>query len=139
MKYIKYMGFSAIAAAWITIFAAISVNPWFRIQKNALSDLGGTNIISNFFQHQAPADPYIYNVGLMITGLLIALFAIASIANSRNSIENTGSAFFIIAALTRHIFREQLRFKFQDFGKFPDFLWYLCHYNFITNVSKVYL
>ena len=41
--------------------------------------------------------------------------------------------------LTRHIFREQLRFKFQDFGKFPDFLWYLCHYNFITNVSKVYL
>ena len=99
MKYIKYMGFSAIAAAWITIFAAISVNPWFRIQKNALSDLGGTNIISNFFQHQAPADPYIYNVGLMVTGLLIALFAIAAIANSRNSIENTGSAFFIIAGL----------------------------------------
>ena len=45
----------------------------------------------------------------------------------------------IPVTLTRHIFREQLRFKFQDFGKFPDFLWYLCHYNFITNVSKVYL
>ncbi|WP_276929967.1 DUF998 domain-containing protein [Ferroplasma acidiphilum] len=35
----------------------------------------------------------------MVTGLLIALFAIAAIANSRNSVENTGSAFFIIAGL----------------------------------------
>ena len=38
MKYIKYLGFSAIAAAWITIFAAIIVNPWFRIQNNAISN-----------------------------------------------------------------------------------------------------
>ena len=96
-KIITCSGFSAILAAWLTIVISIIKNPWFRITRNALSDLGGGNMILNF--HPAPTDPYIYNVGLMITGILIALFSIGIIINSRNKIETTGASFFIIGGL----------------------------------------
>ncbi len=97
IKLIKFFGFLAIISAWITIIVSISINPWFRITNNALSDLGGGNMILN--SHPAPADPYVYNIGLMITGIIIAIFSSYVIMYSRNKIENAGASFFIMAGL----------------------------------------
>ncbi|MEM0140375.1 MAG: DUF998 domain-containing protein [Ferroplasma sp.] len=92
-----YSGISAIVLIWIIIFLSAYLNPWFGITHNALSDLGGGNSILN--NHPAPAYPYIYNAGLMITGVLIAIFAISAISFSSNKIINAGYSFFIISAL----------------------------------------
>jgi hypothetical membrane protein len=94
---VAYLGITAMIAAWITIFLAAALNPWFRFTGNALSDLGGGNPIIN--GHPAPTDPFVYNVGLMVTGVLIALFSISVILRARNSVETMGSSFFMISAL----------------------------------------
>ncbi len=87
----------AIISAWIAIFIAIYFNPWFSVTKNALSDLGGGNLINN--GHPAPLYPYIYNYGMVITGFFLFLFSSMVIMNSRNKIEITGSSFFMISGL----------------------------------------
>ncbi len=58
---------------WIVIAVSSAFNPWFGITHNALSDLGGGNLINN--GHPAPLYPWIYNVGLMIEGILIAILS----------------------------------------------------------------
>ena len=90
-------GLLAIAFAWITIFLAISLNPWFRVNSNALSDLGGGNFQNN--GHPSPSYPFVYNYGLIITGILIGLFSISMLHKIENKIEIAGFSFFIIGGL----------------------------------------
>ena len=87
----------AIISAWLTIIISIHFNPWFSVTKNALSDLGGGNLINN--NHPAPLYPYIYNYGMIITGILLFLFSSMIIINSRNKIEINGLSFFMISGL----------------------------------------
>ncbi|WP_393971908.1 DUF998 domain-containing protein [Oxyplasma meridianum] len=94
---IAYIGIAAMTAAWLTIFLAAALNPWFRFTGNALSDLGGGNLSMN--GHPAPTDPFVYNVGLMIAGVLIALFSVSVILRSRNSVEIIGASYFMISGL----------------------------------------
>ncbi|WP_287950075.1 DUF998 domain-containing protein [Acidiplasma sp.] len=82
---------------WIVIAVSAAFNPWFGITHNALSDLGGGNLINN--GHPAPLYPWIYNVGLMIEGILIAILSSFFILRARNTIEIVGSSFFIISGL----------------------------------------
>ena len=82
---------------WIVIAVSAAFNPWFGITHNALSDLGGGNLINN--GHPAPLYPWIYNVGLMIEGILIAILSSFFILRTRNTIEIVGSSFFIISGL----------------------------------------
>ena len=82
---------------WIVIAVSSAFNPWFGITHNALSDLGGGNLINN--GHPAPLYPWIYNVGLMIEGILIAILSSFFILRARNTIEIVGSSFFIISGL----------------------------------------
>ncbi len=82
---------------WIVIAVSSAFNPWFGITHNALSDLGGGNLINN--GHPAPLYPWIYNVGLMIEGILIAILSSFFILRTRNTIEIVGSSFFIISGL----------------------------------------
>jgi hypothetical membrane protein len=91
------LGILAIIAAWITIILAISVNPWFRLTSNALSDLGGGNLINN--GHPSPAYPEIYNYGMIITGVLIGFFSLSMIEKVQNKGEIIGFSFFIIGGL----------------------------------------
>ncbi|KAA8923053.1 DUF998 domain-containing protein [Thermoplasma sp.] len=88
---------AAIASAWITILVSALLNPWFSITHNALSDLGGGNMLYN--GHPAPALPFVYNGGMIITGFLIALFSSLGIAHSSSKVENTGFSFFMISGL----------------------------------------
>ncbi|MGP6207211.1 DUF998 domain-containing protein [Cuniculiplasma sp. SKW3] len=91
------LGVLAIMSAWITIGVAIWLNPWFKITSNALSDLGGGNLKNN--GHPSPTYPFVYNYGLIVTGILIGAFSISMIREIKNKIEIVGFSFFIIGGL----------------------------------------
>ncbi|MEM3671397.1 MAG: DUF998 domain-containing protein [Thermoprotei archaeon] len=88
---------AAMVAAWLTILVSALLNPWFRVTANALSDLGGGNLVLN--GHPAPTDPLVYNVGLMVTGVLIAVFCSLCVNVAENRLEIVGLSFFTISAL----------------------------------------
>jgi hypothetical membrane protein len=87
-------GGMSILFAWFTILLAIYLNPWFHVNVNALSDLGGKAINSS--GHPSPNYPFVYNGGLMITGLLIGLFSLAAIEKSVSRTEIIGFSFLIL-------------------------------------------
>jgi len=64
----KILGILSAIVAYPFIVLSIAISPWFNLFDNALSDLG------NVAQQGGTA--WIYNVGLMLTGLFATLFAI---------------------------------------------------------------
>jgi hypothetical membrane protein len=64
------LGIAAPVVAYSFIAIAIFLSPWFRWQSNALSDLGHA-------VHSSVAP--IFNFGLLLTGLLISLYALFSL------------------------------------------------------------
>jgi hypothetical membrane protein len=90
----EVLGVLAILLPWVFITIAIHLNPWFHVNVNALSDLGGNNYGSG--RHPGPNFPSVYNDGLIISGLIIELFSISSIWNSRSRSEIIGLSFFIL-------------------------------------------
>ncbi len=87
--FLALAGIIAAVLAWVVIIISISVNPWFKITKNAFSDLGGPHAV----------DPWIYNYGLIITSVFVDLYSINLLINSRNKVESFASAFVLIAGL----------------------------------------
>ncbi|ARM75524.1 DUF998 domain-containing protein [Acidianus manzaensis] len=96
MNKILIVGLIGILSAWITIIISALINPWFSITHNALSDLGGGGPLNG---HPYPTDPLVYNGGLIITSLIILIFSILIVNNSRNKLEIVGGSFFMISAL----------------------------------------
>ncbi len=97
VKIAIFSGFIAIILAWSIILISIHYNPWFNITHNALSDLGGGNLINN--GHPAPKYPEIYNYGLIFTGIAMTVFSVFSISAAKNKILISGYSFFIISSL----------------------------------------
>jgi hypothetical membrane protein len=97
MKYIYITGGITLILIWVVIIISAAFNPWFSVTGNALSDLGGGNMVLN--GHPAPAYPSIYNVGLIIEGIFIAMLASLFLSKSKHKVENAGISFFIISAL----------------------------------------
>ncbi|MHB1709577.1 MAG: DUF998 domain-containing protein [Thermoplasmataceae archaeon] len=87
-------GILSILLGWFTILLAIYLNPWFHVTVNALSDLGGKSL-----GHPYPNYPFVYNGGLMFTGLLIGLFSMAAIGRCTSRVEIVGFSFLILAGL----------------------------------------
>lgn len=85
----KYFGLVAVITAWIVIGICIILNPWFVFTRDAFSDLGGPEAYM----------PWIYNYGLMITGIFILLYSVYLTLDSKNKIETAGSSFMFIAGL----------------------------------------
>jgi len=83
VKALRFFGILAALTAWAVIFLSISVNPWFIFTRDAFSDLGGPN--ANM--------PWIYNYGLIITGLIIILYSFAQLNDSTNKIESFASGY----------------------------------------------
>lgn len=102
MRIIGLFALVAIIAAWVTILLSMLLNPWFSVTSGALSDLGGGDLILN--SHPSPADPWVYNYGLILTGIFIAVFAAVSIKAVDNKVENAGLSFFIISGLFLALF-----------------------------------
>ncbi len=90
MKYLQILPIFAIFYSWFIILFSMLLNPWFIFQADAFSSLGGKN--ANF--------PFVYNIfGMVATGIIINLYSIYSIRNSRNKIETVGYSFLFIAGI----------------------------------------
>lgn len=85
----RLCGITAAVSAWITISLSILRNPWFNVFKHALSDLGGPRAI----------DPWVYNVGLVITGVLTSIYALYAASASASKIAVYASSFIFIAGI----------------------------------------
>jgi len=70
------LGTVAALAAYPFILASIALSPWFNIYDNALSDLG--NIVTNGWVG------YVYDVGLVVAGTLVLVFAVLLSRESRD-------------------------------------------------------
>ncbi|MEB3780016.1 MAG: DUF998 domain-containing protein [Desulfurococcales archaeon] len=83
------LGIIAAVFAWVVIGVSWSLNPWFDFFKHAFSDLG---------TKQANM-PWVYNYGLIATGVLIILYSICTYRYATNKMEAVGSGFLFIAGI----------------------------------------
>lgn len=86
---LTYMGIAAAVLAWVVIVVSISLNPWFSMFGNALSDLGNPH--ANYY--------WVYNYGLVVTAALMLLFSFHLLLVSENKVEVMGSSFVTIASI----------------------------------------
>jgi len=86
---LRYLGIAALTLAVLSIAAAWLVNPWFSLWRHAYSDLGGPRAYQ----------PWIFNYGLVASGLLTSLYSLWLFKSSLNKFECAGSAFTFIAGL----------------------------------------
>lgn len=82
-------GVSAAVLAWLVILLSASRNPWFDLFKHALSDLGGPRAL----------DPWVYNVGLLATGIIASIYALYLAYASKSKVAVYASAFVFIAGI----------------------------------------
>lgn len=86
---LTYMGLAAMVLAWVVIIVSISLNPWFNLFHNALSDLG--NPRANYY--------WVFNYGLVATAVLMFVFSVYLLLASENKVEAMGSSFVAVAAI----------------------------------------
>ena len=63
-----FIGIIAATISYPFLLPSVILSPWFNVFDNALSDLGNLNL-------NAPT-AYIFNAGIMLSGLFVAAFAI---------------------------------------------------------------
>lgn len=80
---------SAAIVAWLVILLSVTRNPWFDFFKHALSDLGGPKAL----------DPWVYNVGLIVTGIITSTYATYLTYTSKSKTAVYASAFIFIAGV----------------------------------------
>jgi len=88
-RVLRYFGVLALAVGWITIILAISINPWFSLAKNALSDLGAVG----------RENAWIFNSGLILAGTIAALYSIYLITSARSKLEILASTIFLMSSI----------------------------------------
>lgn len=88
-KRLLWFGIFSMLSALVWISTAIAINPSFDFYTGALSQLGSPGAYM----------PWVYNVGLMFTSILLFIFAISLLLYSKNRIESSGSSFLMISAL----------------------------------------
>ena len=86
---LRYTGLVAFLGGWVVILAAISRNPWFVFTENAFSDLG--NPMAN--------DPWVFNYGMMLNGLLIVVYGFYLVHVSFSKTSSVGGGFMIITGV----------------------------------------
>ena len=86
---LKYLGVASGISGWLVILAAIMVNPWFVFTEDAFSDLGG----------RLSAYPWVFNNGMMFTGLLIMVYGVYLTSISLNQSMKIGSWFTVVSGL----------------------------------------
>jgi hypothetical membrane protein len=88
-KNFKYFGVASGLSGWVVILTAISRNSWFVFTENALSDLGGPLASAS----------WIFNKGLMFTGLLIICYSFYLVSISDNKPSTVGGCFLLITGV----------------------------------------
>ncbi len=89
VKYLRHTGLLGFLGGWLIIFLAISRNSWFVFTENAFSDLG----------NPAANDPWIFNYGMMLNGLLVLLYGLYLVYVSFNKRGSVGGAFMMITGV----------------------------------------
>lgn len=84
---LKYLGVVSGLSGWLVILVSMAMNSWFVFTEHAFSDLGG----------KLSRVPWVFNYGMMFTGLLIAGYGFYLVSESNNKITTVGSAFTIIS------------------------------------------
>ncbi len=87
---LKYSGILAGLVYWLFVAWSISRNRWFSFFHNALSDLGDPSKATS---------PWIYNCGLIVSGIFVFAFSLYLIIASENKLQTVGGAYVSISAL----------------------------------------
>ncbi|MEM2089281.1 MAG: DUF998 domain-containing protein [Thermoproteota archaeon] len=91
MEHYRILGVLGAVIAYPFIAISIVLTPWFNFYSNALSDLG--NIARN-----APV-AYVFNFGLILSGFLVALFALLTSLKHRSWKYLSWSVLLIVAGI----------------------------------------
>lgn len=86
----RFTGLIAAILAWIVIAVSISQNPWFNIFEHALSDLGDLAKANK---------PWIYNVGLIIVGIITCIYSLYLTYASSSKVHTFASALIFVAGI----------------------------------------
>jgi len=86
---LAWSGFIGGVVYWLFVFWSISQNRWFSFWKNALSDLGGAGANA----------PWIYNSGLVVASVFVAIFSAYLILTAANRLQTVGGAYISISAI----------------------------------------
>ncbi|MEM0044350.1 MAG: DUF998 domain-containing protein [Sulfolobales archaeon] len=89
MSILRFSGVLASLVFLISVLISISYNSWFDFNKNAFSDLGGSQAVN----------PWIFNTGLIISGILVILLALHMILRSRTALEYVGGSYLSIGGI----------------------------------------
>lgn len=84
-----WCGACAIISAFFWILAAVLLNPWFRFTRDALSALGSPGA----------TDPWVYNIGLIFTSVLLFAFAVSLSILVENRVQVVGASFLMVSAV----------------------------------------
>jgi len=84
-----WCGVLAMVSALSWMLAAVILNPWFRFTRDALSALGSPGA----------TDPWVYNLGLIFTSVLLFAFAASLVDLFNNRIEVVGASFLMVSAI----------------------------------------
>jgi hypothetical membrane protein len=88
-KVIAGLGVTSPILAWIVIILAWKMNPWFNVLRNAYSDLGGS----------AASDPWIYNYGLVVVGVIMSFYGILLACWIKGKIGVIGASYLALAGV----------------------------------------
>ena len=91
MSRLRNVGVVGALAAYPFILASIVLSPWFNIYNNALSDLGNT--VTN------GSVGYVYNAGLIVSGVFVFVFAVLSLRAALNLIHALWTIPLTLAAI----------------------------------------
>ncbi len=86
--YLRFSAAIGILIYWCFVFYSIARNRWFSFLKDALSDLGV----------YGATDYHVYNIGLIIAGILFFVFSIYLILKSINKLQVVGGSFVMISS-----------------------------------------
>ena len=88
-KMLRFMGLVSSVLFWVVASLSMLYNPWFSLTTNAFSDLGG----------RSANQPWIYNIGLMVTGGVALLYALSLIDDAKNKAQVVGGGFMFMAGV----------------------------------------
>jgi len=86
---LRNSGLIAAAGFWIIVAVCWAQNPWFDVFRHAFSDFGSSRA----------SNPWIYNVGLIVLGVLVSLYSLYIVSASLNKIEAFGAGLMFTAGL----------------------------------------
>ena len=89
VKILLLMGIVAMVFAWVIIGVCWALNPWFVFTEDAFSDFGG---------HRS-SYPWLYNYGLIITGIMVVLYGSALCLISEDKLEIVGSSYVSLSGV----------------------------------------